>query len=145
MKDTKPRIKVKATVITTTFELTAAKYIFRFFTPTHDGTLFIKIVTTKPEFQTRQCSVSVYFRNIFFYHTNKSQKSRSSLVKSRSLIYSYRILFCTVSECEVKNFEWIFEISSSIETRVCYMWSLLIFMSIELSTSSKIWTVRSVL
>lgn len=141
MKDTKPRIKVKTTVITTTFELTAAKYIFRSLTPTRDGTLFIKIVTTKPEFQTRQCSVSVYFRNIFFYHTNKSQKSRSSLVKSRSLIYSYRILFCNVSE----DFEWIFEISSSIETRVCYMWSLLIFMSIELSTSSKIWTVRSVL
>lgn len=132
MKDTKPRIKVKATVITTTFELTAAKYIFRFFTPTHDGTLFIKIVTTKPKFQTRKCSVSIYFRNIFFYHT---------ILKSRSLIYSYRILFCNVSE----DFEWIFEISSSIETRVCYMWSLLIFMSIELSTSSKIWTVRSVL
>lgn len=136
VKDTKPRIKVKTTVITTTFELTAAKYIFRSFTPTRDGTLFIKIVTTKPKFQTRKCSVSIYFRNIFFYHT---------ILKSRSLIYSYRILFCTVSECEVKNFEWIFEISSSIETRVCYMWSLLIFMSIELSTSSKIWTVRSVL
>lgn len=66
VKNTKPRIKVKTTIITTTFILTTVKYIFRSFTPTHDGTLFTKIVTTKRD-SVQLASISVKFSSITLF------------------------------------------------------------------------------